>query len=73
MLQGLIAMTRDNEDRGEEYVVRNVESLTHLLDWLPDIEDNELQVHVATVINKLCSSSLQRFPTDKHHIFFIYW
>ena len=58
-------MARDEEEyRDAEnvdvLVVRNVESLAHLLNWLPDIEDYELQTHTATEINKLCSSSLQR-------------
>ena len=65
MILSLLAMARDEEEyRDAEnvdvLVVRNVESLAHLLNWLPDIEDYELQTHTATEINKLCSSSLQR-------------
>jgi hypothetical protein len=65
MILNLLAMARDEEEyRDSEnvgvLVVRNVESLAHLLNWLPDIEDHELQTHTATEINKLCSSSLQR-------------
>ena len=60
ILDGLIAMGLGRElDDEHEAMIRNVEPIAYLVDWLPDIEDDELQIHAATAINKLCSSSLQ--------------
>lgn len=41
-------------------VVRNVEPIAHLIDWLPTIENQELQAETTTTINQICTSSLQR-------------
>ncbi|KAI9560727.1 putative neurobeachin-like protein 1-like isoform X3 [Daphnia sinensis] len=62
MMDSLIAMAigRDDEN-GEDHesMVRNVEPIAYLVDWLPEIADHELQFETALAINKLCSSSLQ--------------
>lgn len=67
MMDSLIAMAigRDDEN-GEEHesMVRNVEPIAYLVDWLPGITDHELQFETASAINKLCSSSLQRLFKD---------
>jgi len=63
MIDSLIGMGRGRElsfNDEEDAVIRNVEPIEHLIDWLPGIQDHELQVSTATSIAKLCSSSLQR-------------
>ena len=63
MIDSLIGMGRGRElsfSDEEDAVVRNVDPITHLMDWLPGMQDHELQVFTATAITKLCSSSLQR-------------
>lgn len=63
MIDSLIGMGRGRElsfNDERDAVVRNVEPIAHLIDWLPGIQDHELQVFTATAITKLCSSSLQR-------------
>ena len=63
MVESLIGMGRGREfgfEDEDDAVIRNVEPVAHLIDWLPGIEDTELQIYTATVITKLCSSSLQR-------------
>lgn len=63
MMDSLIIMANGRDhDSGEEHesVVRNVEPVAYLVDWLPDITDDELQFETASAVNKLCSSSLQR-------------
>ena len=70
MMESLIAMAngRDHDD-GEDHesMVRNVEPIAHLVDWLPEINDHELQFETASAINQICSSSLQRFPLTFLH------
>ena len=64
MVDTLLTMShgRDQENGEErESVVRIVEPIAHLVDWLPEIDDQELQFPTAAAINQLCSSSLQRF------------
>lgn len=64
MIDSLIAMSHGrDQDKGDEHelVVRVVEPIAHLVDWLPQIEDEELQFETASSINQLCTSSLQRF------------
>ncbi|XP_046650912.1 neurobeachin-like protein 1 isoform X2 [Daphnia pulicaria] len=62
MMDSLIAMANGRDhDGGEEResMVRNVEPIAHLVDWLPEINDHELQFETASAINQICSSSLQ--------------
>lgn len=62
-MDSLLAMShgREQENGDErESVVRIVEPIAHLVDWLPEIDDQELQFETAVAINQLCSSSLQR-------------
>lgn len=63
MVDSLIAMSQcRDQDKGDEResVVRIVEPIAHLVDWLPGIEDQELQFETASAINQLCTTSLQR-------------
>lgn len=63
MLDSLIAMgcSQDQEKEDEHRtVIRNVEPIAHLIEWLPTIEDQELQYETATKINQISASSLQR-------------
>lgn len=60
ILESLVAMAGDIESDGEVYIVRNVKCIAHLLEWLPDIEDAQLQIQTVTSISELCSYSLQR-------------
>ena len=64
MVDSLITMSKGrDQDDGEEHeaMVRIVEPLAHLVDWLPEINDEDLQFETAFAINELCTSSLQRF------------
>lgn len=68
MMDSLIAMANGRDhDGGEEResMVRNVEPIAHLVDWLPEINDHELQFETASAINQICSSSLQRLPFSR--------
>lgn len=63
MLDSLIAMgcsCEQEKDTELRTVVRNVEPIAHLIDWLPTIENQELQAETTTTINQICTSSLQR-------------
>lgn len=71
MMDSLIAMANGRDhDGGEEResMVRNVEPIAHLVDWLPEINDHELQFETASAINQICSSSLQRLPFSRKAI-----
>ena len=60
IVKALMVMAKSRNQENREQVIRNVEPITHLIVWLPDIEDQELQVETASAINQLCSSSLQK-------------
>ena len=62
IVKTLIVMAKSRHQENKEQVIRNVEPITHLIAWLPDIEDQDLQAETASAINQLCSSSLQRLP-----------
>jgi len=69
ILDALVAMALGREDSSgeeEERMVRNVEPVACLVDWLPAIEDQELQIYLASTVNKICSSSLQRYSFIKN-------
>lgn len=62
-----MALSRDEVEvlpnglKQEAIPVRIVEPMACLIDWLPAIDDHELQIHTATIVNNICSSSLQRW------------
>lgn len=63
MIDSLICLSQSrDQDIGDEHeaMVRIVEPIAHLVDWLPDITDPELQYDTASAINQICSFSLQR-------------
>ena len=60
IVKTLMVMAKSRNLENKEQVIRNVEPIAHLIVWLPDIEDQELQAGTASAINQLCSSSLQR-------------